>query len=75
MNDYEEKKQARIERIKEAARKKRELANLKYNSASNSAKSIPFGQPILVGHHSEKSDRNFRNKIENNFRKSLVNIP
>jgi hypothetical protein len=24
---------------------------------------IPLGQPILVGHHSEKRDRNFRAKI------------
>ena len=23
---------------------------------------IPFGQPILIGHHSEKRDRNYRRR-------------
>lgn len=32
---------------------------------------IPFGQPILVGHHSEHRDRNFRKKIHNTFGKSF----
>ena len=30
---------------------------------------IPFGQPILVGHHSEGSDRRYRNRIHNTFKK------
>ena len=32
---------------------------------------IPFGQPILVGHHSEKSDRAYRGRITNKFQKSF----
>ena len=32
---------------------------------------IPFGQPILVGHHSETRDRNYRNRIHNKFSKSF----
>lgn len=32
---------------------------------------IPFGQPILVGHHSEGRDRNFRKRIHNTFGKSF----
>lgn len=35
------------------------------------AECIPFGQPIIVGHHSEKRDRAFRNKIANNFDKGF----
>jgi hypothetical protein len=35
------------------------------------ADAIPFGQPILVGHHSEKRDRNYRNKIHRTFEKSF----
>lgn len=35
------------------------------------ADAIPFGQPILVGHHSEKRDRNFRSKIHNTFSKAF----
>ena len=32
---------------------------------------IPFGQPILVGHHSEKADRNFRDRAWNLVGKSI----
>ena len=31
------------------------------------ASAIPFGQPILVGHHSEKRDRRYRERIRNTF--------
>jgi hypothetical protein len=34
------------------------------------AAAIPFGQPILIGHHSEGRDRNYRNKIHNTFGKA-----
>jgi hypothetical protein len=34
------------------------------------AEVIPFGQPILVGHHSEGRDRRYRAKIERNNRKA-----
>ena len=30
---------------------------------------IPMGQPILIGHHSERRDRNYREKIGNKMRK------
>lgn len=32
---------------------------------------IPFGQPILVGHHSEKRHRSHLNKIDTNMRKGV----
>jgi hypothetical protein len=35
------------------------------------AGAIPFGQPILVGHHSEKRDRNYRERIHNKFGKAF----
>ena len=31
---------------------------------------IPFGQPILVGHHSEKKDRNYRARFQAKYGKS-----
>ena len=31
---------------------------------------IPFGQPILVGHHSEKSDRAYRNRMNGHYEKA-----
>lgn len=33
---------------------------------------IPFGQPILVGHHSEQRDRNYRDRIHNTFGKAFA---
>lgn len=32
---------------------------------------IPFGQPILVGHYSEKADRNFRDRLWNMGKKGV----
>jgi hypothetical protein len=32
---------------------------------------IPLGQPIIVGHYSERRDRNYRNRIFNSFDKSF----
>ena len=31
------------------------------------SEAIPFGQPIIVGHHSEQSDRNYRKRISDKF--------
>lgn len=71
MTTYEEKKQARIERLQARAEAKRKEAEARYTTAHEAASRIPMGQPILVGHHSEKGDRAYRNRIENNFRKSF----
>jgi hypothetical protein len=46
------------------------LADVRLKRASEMASCIPFGQPILIGHHSEKRDRNFRARIERNFQKA-----
>lgn len=63
----QEKAERRAERFENYATKQEDLFNLKYEKAHNMASFIPFGQPILVGHHSERGDRNFRNKIHNTF--------
>jgi len=68
-NRYEEKKQARIERYRDLAEKNRTTSGQLHNQAHQMASAIPFGQPILVGHHSESRDRNYRNKVENTYRK------
>jgi hypothetical protein len=62
-SNYEERKAARIERYRKLAEKNETASEHQFNSASEMAKVIPFGQPILVGHHSEKRDRNYRGKI------------
>lgn len=67
--DFEERKEARIERHEQRAAKARAESEQTMNSAREMADGIPFGQPILVGHHSEKRDRNYRDKIQKKFRK------
>ena len=58
--NYLERKERRVERCKELAAKNAKLSATLYNEAKGMQDTIPFGQPILVGHHSEKRDRNFR---------------
>lgn len=62
-NSYEERQEARRARYKERAERARQDANAKANRATTMADCIPFGQPILVGHHSEGRDRRFRARI------------
>ncbi len=60
MNWYEEKQEARRQRIEERATKLRKEAEAKSAEGWKRLEAIPFGQPILVGHHSERSDRAYR---------------
>ncbi|MEE8059026.1 MAG: DUF3560 domain-containing protein [Pseudomonadales bacterium] len=46
-----------------------------YKRAKDMAPVIPFGQPILVGHHSEHRDRRYRDRIHNTFVKPLLSGP
>lgn len=71
MNAYEQRKADRVARYCERAAKAEAIATEAFNQAKSMASVIPFGQPILVGHHSEKRDRNYRSRIESTFRKSF----
>src|SRR5665648_20041 len=62
MNAYEQRKQDRIDRLQERAAKKQVEADRLVNAGSEALAHIPFGQPILVGHHSEKGDRAYRGR-------------
>jgi hypothetical protein len=46
-------------------------AESRFDTAHKMADVIPFGQPIMVGHHSEKSDRLFRARIDSHHRKGV----
>ena len=70
-HNYEERKMNRIEKYNELAEKNTEKAKQLYKQAGDMASAIPFGQPILVGHHSENRDRNYRKKIHNKFEKAF----
>jgi len=71
MNSYEQKRQEKKERLLAAADKARRESDSLYNTYHKMADVIPFGQPILVGHHSERGDRNYRARVENTMRKSI----
>lgn len=47
--DYEERKQARIDRLENAAEKARTEAAAKYKKSDELVKDIPFGQPNIAG--------------------------
>ncbi|KJZ17910.1 DUF3560 domain-containing protein [Loktanella sp. S4079] len=59
MNSYEQKQARRKQRLLDAAKKQDAKAQAAYNASdmSENATGIPFGQPILVGHHSERRHR------------------
>ena len=60
----------RAERLQERAEKARAEAVRLSSEGSRMAEAIPFGQPILVGHYSEKGDRAYRGRIGAKFEKS-----
>jgi hypothetical protein len=71
MNSYEAKQEMRRMRYREQADKAQKEYEDRHNQARAMASVIPFGQPILVGHHSEKRDRNYRDRIHNTFGKAF----
>lgn len=54
---YRERREARAERLREWAGKRESVAGAMYEDARAQTAQIPFGQPILVGHHSERGHR------------------
>jgi hypothetical protein len=56
-NPYEVRKAARIDRMRSRAARLAAAAEGAHASARAIADRIPFGQPILVGHHSERCHR------------------
>ena len=61
-----QRKAARRMEWAESAGKRAEQAREKADSL---ASVIPFGQPTLIGHHSERGDRSYRNRITSNYQK------
>ena len=57
MSTYRERREARAERLREWADKRETKASAAFERADQIAGMIPFGQPILVGHHSEGRHR------------------
>lgn len=70
-SNYKEKREAKKERYEELGEKNHKLSKETSDQARKMQDVIPFGQPILVGHHSEKGDRSYRGKIEKKWQKSF----
>jgi hypothetical protein len=69
--DYEERKENRIDRLAEKAAEAHSEAQAQFNRAHKIGSAIPFGQPILVGHHSEAHARADANRIDTAMRKGV----
>ena len=68
--EYAQKIDAKRERLERAADRASDGATAAYQRARAATAGIEFGQPILVGHHSEGRHRNAIKRSDNAMRKS-----
>lgn len=66
-----ERAEERSERFEDYSESRRDDAESAHKSVAAIADHIPFGQPILVGHHSEKRARKDAERIENGMRRAV----
>jgi hypothetical protein len=71
MNSYQERKKARIDRYNEKAAGAASRSGALIKQSTDMISAIPGGQPILIGHHSENRDRNYRNRADNKMRQGI----
>lgn len=71
---YLAKRQARVDRILAKADRREKDGQARLAAADHKASFIPFGQPILVGHHSEKRHRRDLEMIRRNTDKGFASL-
>ena len=71
MNDYETKKQARIDYYRDKADKARAESHDLYKQSSDMLSAIPPGQPLLVDHYSYMSDKRYRDRAAHKMEQSM----
>jgi hypothetical protein len=69
---YEQRQEDRRNRLESAATRASAESTASLNLARQRASVIPFGQPMMPGHHSYKGDRSFRDKIHNGYAKGFA---
>ena len=69
--DYEERQERKKELYQERAEQAKKRSQAHYKRHNDIASIIPMGQPILIGHHSEKRHRKDLDRIDNEMRKSI----
>ncbi len=67
---YRDRRLARAERLREWAEKRAHRSTGNFTRAHNLVKDIPLGQPILVGHHSERRHRRTLERSDNAMRQA-----
>lgn len=70
-SDFEENQERRKERFEELASKNDQRSNDYHEQSRKAVEHIPFGQPILVGHHSEKRHRRDIERARSNADKAV----
>jgi Domain of unknown function (DUF3560) len=70
MNDFESERAAKAARFRQLAEKHENIATGRHFAARERLEMIPLGQPILVGHHSEKRHRKDLTRIDEHFGKA-----
>ncbi len=71
LGDYQERIESKKDRLEARAEKAQVQSNACFEAAHQLGHVLPFGQPILVGHHSERKHRRLIENIDNNMRKSI----
>ncbi|WP_341509445.1 DUF3560 domain-containing protein [Photobacterium damselae subsp. damselae] len=72
LGDFKARTEAKRERLLERAEKASAESDRYYKESKERASHIPFGQPILVGHHSEARARRDAERIYNDMGKSVM---
>jgi hypothetical protein len=68
---YRERREARAEQLRDWSESNAARSEARYSASKQIADGIPMGQPILVGHHSEKRHRRDAQRIHDGMRASL----
>lgn len=71
-HNFHQRKENRIEHAENMASKKEAESTQLYLRSREMANAIPMGQPILIGHHSERQDRNYRERIHDTMGRSVA---
>lgn len=68
---YRERREARAERLREWADKRREKTRRAQAASDDAVAGIPFGQPVLRGHHSQKRHERALERSQNAMRAAV----
>lgn len=70
-SDYEQRREARIERLQRRAAQHKQAAEQAFARVDSITAHIPLGQPILVGHHSERRARKDQERIRQGMHRGV----